>query len=93
MLKKQRHCMGFRCMLRKVHPRDESKYQTDKKKKGFTNPSNADIIMTLKAKNRHRKKKKVNNTGRGATEIVRNLNPRISSGPNQNTADGGGCSV
>lgn len=34
---------------------------------------------------------KVNNTGRGATEIVRNLNPRISSGPNQNTADGGGA--
>jgi len=32
-------------------------------------------------------------TGRGATEIVKYLNPCISSGPNQNTADGGGCSV
>jgi hypothetical protein len=36
---------------------------------------------------------KANNTGRGATEMVRNLNPRISSGPNRKTADGGGCSV
>ena len=32
-------------------------------------------------------------TGRGATDIVRNLKPCISSGPNQNTADGGACSV
>lgn len=34
-----------------------------------------------------------NCTGRGATEIVRNLKPCISSGPSQNTADGGACSV
>ena len=41
-----------------------------------------------------RKSIKIQNcTGRGATETVRNLKPCISSGPNQNTADGGACSV
>lgn len=33
------------------------------------------------------------NTMRGATEIVRNLKPRISFGCNQKTAEGGACSV
>ena len=32
-------------------------------------------------------------TGRGATEIVINLKPRISSGANISTAEGGACSV
>lgn len=46
---------------------------------------------TNKKKQCDNNKKKI--TGRGATDIVRNLNPCISLGLSHNMAFGGGCSV
>lgn len=77
-----------------------NKYQIDKlaKKKYQTGRRNLELLLQCSTRDVIKreiliKRMKANNTGRGATEMVRNLNPCISSGPKRKTADGGGCSV